>query len=43
LVNREAGQTITTTVGGDEWRARIKDRVLEATALRADGDATPYG
>ncbi len=28
---------------GDEWQARIKDRVLEATALRADGDATPYG
>ena len=28
---------------GDEWQARIKDRVLEATALRTDGDATPYG
>jgi uncharacterized protein (DUF427 family) len=28
---------------GDEWQARIKDRVLEVTALRADGDATPYG
>lgn len=28
---------------GDEWQARIKDRVLEATTLRADGDATPYG
>jgi len=28
---------------GDEWQARIKDRVLEATRLRADGDATPYG
>lgn len=28
---------------GDEWQARIKDRVLEATALRADGDVTPYG
>ena len=26
---------------GDQWQARIKDRVLEATALRADGDATP--
>ncbi len=27
---------------GNEWQARIKDRVLEATTLRADGDATPY-
>ena len=28
---------------GREWQARIKDRVLEATVMRADGDATPYG
>ena len=28
---------------GQEWRERIKDRVLAATTLRADGDATPWG
>lgn len=28
---------------GRAWRARIKDRVLSRTTLRADGDATPYG
>ena len=28
---------------GSEWCARIRDRVLEVTKLRADGDATPYG
>lgn len=28
---------------GQEWRARIKDRVLGLTSLRGDGDATPYG
>ena len=27
---------------GREWQARIKDRVLEATTLRTDGEATPY-
>jgi len=28
--------------GGREWQARIRDRVLAATTLRADGDAHPY-
>lgn len=28
---------------GREWRERIKDRVLTANQLRADGKATPYG
>ena len=28
---------------GREWRQRIRDRVLVATTLRADGDAHPYG
>jgi len=28
---------------GREWREAIKSRVLKATTLRADGDATPYG
>ena len=28
---------------GSEWQARIRDRVLEVTKLRTDGDATPYG
>ena len=28
---------------GREWQARIKDRVVEASSLRGDGDATPYG
>ncbi len=28
---------------GREWRERIRDRVLAVTALRADGDAHPYG
>ncbi|MDP6135221.1 MAG: DUF427 domain-containing protein [Arenicellales bacterium] len=27
---------------GCEWQARIRDRVLEVTTLRTDGDATPY-
>ena len=27
---------------GREWRERIKDRVLAADRLPADGDATPY-
>ena len=27
---------------GREWQARIRDRVLAATTLRADGDAHPY-
>ena len=28
---------------GREWQERIRDRVLAATTLRADGDAHPYG
>ena len=28
---------------GREWQERIKDRVLKATTLRANGDAHPYG
>ena len=28
---------------GREWQQAIRDRVLEATALRGDGDAHPYG
>jgi hypothetical protein len=28
---------------GREWQARIRDRVIAATTLRADGDAHPYG
>ena len=28
---------------GREWQETIKSRVLKATTLRADGDATPYG
>ena len=28
---------------GREWKEAIKSRVLKATTLRADGDATPYG
>jgi uncharacterized protein (DUF427 family) len=28
---------------GREWKETIKSRVLKATTLRADGDATPYG
>ncbi|MBS38837.1 MAG: hypothetical protein CMO26_23315 [Thiotrichales bacterium] len=28
---------------GREWQARIRDRVLEMSTLRADGDANPYG
>ncbi|MCP5111031.1 MAG: DUF427 domain-containing protein [bacterium] len=28
---------------GREWRERIRERVLAATTLRADGDAHPYG
>ena len=28
---------------GREWRQAIRDRVLEATTLRGDGDAHPYG
>lgn len=28
---------------GREWQARIRDRVIAATALRTDGDAHPYG
>lgn len=27
---------------GREWQERIRDRVVAATKLRADGDATPY-
>ena len=30
-------------VDGREWQARIRDRVIAATALRSDGDAHPYG
>jgi hypothetical protein len=28
---------------GREWQARIRDRVIAACTLRADGDAHPYG
>lgn len=28
---------------GREWQERIRDRVLAATRLRADGDANPHG
>jgi len=28
---------------GREWQARIRDRVIAASALRTDGDAHPYG
>jgi uncharacterized protein (DUF427 family) len=28
---------------GREWQERIRDRVLAATTLKADGDAHPYG
>jgi uncharacterized protein (DUF427 family) len=28
---------------GREWQQSIRDRALEATALRTDGDAHPYG
>ena len=30
-------------VGGREWQARIRDRVIAATELRTDGGAHPYG